>query len=46
MWGILPISSSILAMFLVLIPEKRWHAQRVVQPAPAHENLVLGRLIS
>jgi len=46
MWGILPIGSSILAMFLVLIPEKRWHARRVVQPAPAHENLVLGRLIS
>ncbi|MGD0515508.1 MAG: hypothetical protein ABSA29_19570, partial [Terriglobales bacterium] len=46
MWGILPIGSSILAMFLVLTPEKRWHARRVVQPAPAHENLVLGRLIS
>jgi hypothetical protein len=46
MWGILPIGSSLLAMFLVLIPERRWHASRVVQPAPAHENLVLGRLIS
>ncbi len=46
LWGILPIGSSILAMFLVLIPEKQWHARRVAQPAPAHENLVLGRLIS
>jgi len=46
LWGILPIGSSILAMFLVLIPEKQWHARRVLQPAPAHENLVLGRLIS
>jgi hypothetical protein len=46
LWGILPIGSSILAMFLVLIPDKQWHARRVVQPAPAHENLVLGRLIS
>ena len=46
LWGILPIGSSLLAMFLVLIPEKQWHARRVLQPAPAHENLVLGRLIS
>ncbi len=46
MWGILPTGSSILAMFLVLVPEKRWHSRRVVQPAPTHENLVLGRLIS
>jgi hypothetical protein len=46
MWGILPICSSILAMLLVLIPEKRWDRQRVVQPSAARENLVLGRLIS
>jgi hypothetical protein len=46
MWGILPIGSSILAMFLVLIPEARWDARRVMQPAPPPENLVLGRLIS
>jgi hypothetical protein len=46
MWGILPIGSSILAMFLVLIPEARWDARRVMQPAPTPENLVLGRLIS
>jgi hypothetical protein len=46
MWGILPIGSSIFAMLLVLIPEKRWHARRVVQPSAAHENLVVGRLVS
>lgn len=46
MWGAFPIGSSILAMLLVLIPDKRWHRQRVIQPSPARENLVLGRLIS
>jgi len=46
MWGTLPICSSILAMLLVLIPQKQWNKQRVVQPASAHDNLVLGRLAS
>jgi hypothetical protein len=46
MWGTLPICSSILAMLLALIPEKRWNQRRVVQPAAAHEDLVLGRLAS
>jgi hypothetical protein len=46
MWGILPIGSSILAMFLVLIPERLWHRRRVLQPSATHENLVLGRLAS
>jgi len=46
MWGTLPICSSILAMLLALIPEKQWDQRRVVQPSSAHENLVLGRLIS
>jgi hypothetical protein len=46
LWGILPISSSILAMLLALIPEKRWEQRRVVEPSSAHENLVLGRMIS
>ncbi|MGD0181304.1 MAG: hypothetical protein ABSC15_15940, partial [Terriglobales bacterium] len=46
LWGTLPICSSILAILLVLIPEK-WRSQRrVVQPATAHEDLVLGRLAS
>jgi hypothetical protein len=46
MWGILPISSSILAMLLALIPEKQWEKQRVVEPSSPHEDLVLGRMIS
>jgi hypothetical protein len=46
MWGTLPICSSILAMLLALIPEKRWKQRRVVQPAAAHEDLVLGRMAS
>jgi hypothetical protein len=44
LWGILPIGSSILAMLVVLIPERRWQRRRVVEPATARENLVLGRL--
>src|SRR5579863_8099660 len=46
LWGTLPICSSILAILLVLIPEKRRSQRRVVQPAAAHEDLVLGRLAS
>jgi hypothetical protein len=46
MWGILPIGSSILAMLVVLIPERRWHRRRAVEPSVAHENLVLGRVAS
>ena len=45
-WGVLPIGSSILAMFLVLIPERRWHRQRVVQPRAADQDLALERLAS
>jgi hypothetical protein len=46
LWGILPISSSILAMLLALIPERQWDRRTVLQPSSAHENLVLGRMIS
>jgi len=46
MWGIFPIGSSILAMLVVLIPERRWHRRRAVEPSAAHENLVLGRVAS
>jgi hypothetical protein len=46
MWGTLPIGSSLLALLLMLIPEKRWHARHAVQPTSTHENLVLGRLAS
>ncbi len=46
MWGILPIGSSILAMLLVLIPDKKPVQARVSRPEATDENLVLGRLIS
>jgi hypothetical protein len=46
MWGIFPIGNSILAIFLVLIPEKRWHRRRAVQPYVADQDLVLGRVAS
>jgi hypothetical protein len=46
MWGTLPIGSSLVALLLVLIPEKRWHRRRVVQPITAHANLVPQRLVS
>jgi hypothetical protein len=46
MWGVLPIGSSILAMLLVLIPERRWHRRKVVERSAAHDNLVLGRVAS
>jgi hypothetical protein len=46
LWGILPISSSILALLLALIPEKQWDRRPVIQPSSTHDNLVLGRMIS
>jgi hypothetical protein len=46
MWGTLPIGSSIVAMLLVLIPEKRWHRGRVLRPSAAHDSLVPQRSIS
>ena len=46
LWGILPIGSSILALLLVLIPERRWHKRRGVKSYAADQNLVLGRLAS
>lgn len=49
LWGILPIGSSVLAMLLVLIPDRRRIAEvdRIpVKPAAAEQDLVLGRYIS
>jgi hypothetical protein len=46
MWGVLPIGSSILAMLLVLIPDKKPMLSRATQPTADDQNLVLGRLIS
>jgi hypothetical protein len=42
MWGIFPIGSSILAMLLVLIPEKRWHRHKrpVAAPYTTEKHLV------
>ena len=51
LWGILPIGSSILAMLLILIPDRRWAGQTVAdpgpataEPSPASDDLVLGRI--
>ncbi len=46
LWGILPIGSSILAILVVLIPERRWQRRRVVEPSTARENRVLERVAS
>ena len=46
MWGILPIGSSILALLVLLIPERKPLESRVSFPSPAEEELVSGRLAS
>ena len=46
LWGILPIGSSILALLLILIPNRRWGEQEAVSPSAPHEDLVPGRMIS
>jgi len=46
MWGTLPIGSSILALLLVLIPDKKPAAAEVSRPEPGEENLALEKLIS
>ena len=46
LWGILPIGSSVLAVLLLLIPNRRLAEQRITdRPAP-EENLALGRVFS
>ena len=45
MWGILPIGSSILALLVLLIPEKK-PLERRVYAYPAEEELVSGRMAS
>jgi hypothetical protein len=44
MWGTLPFGSSILALLVVLIPEKRWQRRGEVEPSTA-EDLAPGRLV-
>lgn len=46
MWGILPIGSSILALLVVLIPQKKRYAERDVEPSLTHKDLVQGRMAS
>ena len=46
MWGILPFGSSLLALFVLLIPEKRRYTAHADEPFAADENLVHGRLAS
>ena len=49
LWGILPIGSSILAMGLVLIPNRRREEEKIVPPSEIEEerrDLVMGRSIS
>jgi hypothetical protein len=46
MWGILPFGSSILAILVLLIPEKRRHQIAVEYPIARDETLVPGRLAS
>jgi hypothetical protein len=46
MWGILPFGSSLLAIFVVLIPDNKRYKRRADQPFVADENLVHGRLVS
>ena len=47
LWGILPFGSSLLALLVLLIPEKRPLESRVAYPTyPAEEELVPGRLAS
>jgi hypothetical protein len=45
-WGILPVGSSILAMLVVLIPEKKRRQVRAEYPFAAGKDLIPGRLVS
>jgi hypothetical protein len=46
MWGTLPFGSSLLAVLVVLIPQRRRYAVRASAPIAADEDLVPGRLAS
>jgi hypothetical protein len=46
LWGTLPIGSSFLAIALALIPDRKKAERLAVQPAPADDDLVLGRMVS
>jgi hypothetical protein len=46
LWGLLPFGSSILAMLVVLIPEKRRQEVALEYPVETEETLVHGRMAS
>lgn len=46
MWGTLPFGSSLLAIVVLLIPQRRRYASRADIPFAADENLVPGRMAS
>jgi hypothetical protein len=46
MWGIFPLGSSLLAILVLLIPEKNRHESRADEPLVADEQLVHRRLVS
>lgn len=46
MWGILPFGSSILALLIAFIPDKRRVTEELEYPYPNEEELVPGRLAS
>jgi len=46
MWGIFPFGSSLLAILVVLIPEKRRHEMQVERPFTTDEQLVRERVAS
>ena len=46
MWGIFPLGSSLLAILVLLIPEKTRHESRADEPLVADEQLVHRRLVS
>jgi len=46
MWGIFPIGSSIVAILVLLIPEKRRIPAEAERPVAAEKNFVTGRLAS
>ena len=46
MWGILPFGSSLLAILVILIPEKRRQERQAEAPYATDENLMHGGLVS
>jgi hypothetical protein len=46
MWGILPFGSSLLALFVLLIPDRSRYRVQVEHPSVSDDSLVHGRLVS